>query len=286
MVTDRFIFKSAVLQSDPMIPVNSDTKFTCLMYHSLRDPQRGSYSITPRQFKAQLSWLKAEGFVIEGFSELWLRLQNNEFPSRYVVVSFDDGHNSDLVAAECLREVGAQATFFLCKNLCGSGPGFLEGTDIRELASFSSIGSHGVTHVPLTTMSIESARAELADSKKWLEDVAGVSITTVSLPGGYINGQIISEALKLGYNLCANSVEWWNKPGIVRRTSVVNRVATRGAYSQPTFQRMANGDLRFLLKRRLRSGLLALPKNMLGQSQISRLSRLTRSHQRASTAKG
>lgn len=46
------------------------------------------------------------------------------------------------------------------------------------------IGSHTVTHPKLQSQSMESQKAELRDSKEWLEDLCGHPITTFSYPFG------------------------------------------------------------------------------------------------------
>src|SRR5438046_8964602 len=92
--------------------------FVCLMYHSLEDAPRSQYSIGFREFEVQLEWLVARRYTIEGFRELEGRLKTLDFPSNYVVMSFDDGHESGVRAAEMLRAAGGQATFFLTKNFC------------------------------------------------------------------------------------------------------------------------------------------------------------------------
>jgi len=241
------------------------------MYHKLEDHSTNRYSVSVSEFKTQLAWLKAEGFIIEGFAELEQRLVQNDFPQRYVVITFDDGHKSDLRAAEMLREVGAQATFFLTKELCQNRAGFLDDNEIKELSTLCSVGSHGVTHSPLSKISTDRMRLELAESKKWLEDLVGKTINTFSAPGGYITSHIVSHALNIGYSLLGNSVEWWNQALQVAVNRVVNRIAVRSSFLMPTFIRIVSGETTFFLKRRLRSNLLAVPKNLLSQSQIKRL---------------
>ena len=122
------------------------SKFIALMYHSLREHPTGRYSLSFSEFNAQVAWLRSEEFIVEGFAELGQRLMQGGFPERYVVITFDDGHDSDLRAAEILRKVGAQATFFLTKEFCHTRKGFLDANGIKELSTLCSVGSHGVTH--------------------------------------------------------------------------------------------------------------------------------------------
>jgi len=244
------------------------SQFIALMYHSLKDPPTGGYSVSLSEFKAQLAWLKAEGFTIEGFAELERRLIQGDFPEHYIVMTFDDGHKSSLPAAEILREADAQATFFLTKEACQNRANFLSAHEIRELSTLCSVGSHGVTHLPLTKIGIGRLRWELAESKKWLEDLVNKPINLLSAPGGYINSRVVRHALDLGYSLLGNSVEWWNQTPQVAAQRVVNRIAVRSSFLMPTFKKIVRGERIFFLKRRLRSSLLAIPKTFLSGSGV------------------
>jgi peptidoglycan/xylan/chitin deacetylase (PgdA/CDA1 family) len=244
------------------------SRFVALMYHKLHDSPRGHYTITHGDFRSQLAWLKAEGFTIEGFRELDQRLGRNDTPAKYVVMSFDDGHKSDLRAAELVREAGGQATFFLTKSLCGSRSSFLNVQEVKELATLGSVGTHGVTHNPLSGMSAERMRSELSESKQWLEDLLGESVYTFSAPGGYITERVADTAFELGYRILGNSKEWCNDSSRVAATRVVNRIAIRNSFSSAIFPDIASGATTFLLKRRLRAGLLLIPKKVMELTQL------------------
>jgi peptidoglycan/xylan/chitin deacetylase (PgdA/CDA1 family) len=241
------------------------------MYHYLSDRPTSRYGVSFSEFRRQLAWLQAEGFTIDGFPELRHRLVSGQIPDRYVVITFDDGHGSCLQAAECVREVGGQASFFLTKQFCESRPNFLNPAEIRTLAGLCSVGSHGVTHDPLSRISTAQLIEELQLSKRWLEDIVGADIDTLAAPGGFINSHVVDHAIGLGYSLIGNSTEWWNSPRRVAVSRVVNRVGMRDSFGFPTFARIAGGRHRFYLSRRLRSSLLAPPKRLLPRSLVKRL---------------
>lgn len=247
------------------------TSFMALMYHSLNDPPKGKYSLSSTQMTAHLEWLSGEGYVMEGFEGLEDRLRHGSFPERYVVMTFDDGHKSDLKAAEILRKFGAQATFFLTKDLCRTWKSFLDDNEIKELAKLCSIGSHGVSHTSMDQLTPQQVLSELTDSKKWLEDLSGSEITMFSAPGGNLTPAIRAQAQAAGYHLFGNSVEWWNKPASISASRIVNRFALRTSFTLPSFDRIVRGNVSFMLKRRLRSKFLAIPKRLLSPSQIDSL---------------
>jgi len=239
------------------------SRFVSLMYHNLEQDPANRYSLPVEAFEQQVAWLKAEGYVIEGFPELEGRLARGVFPERYVVMTFDDGHRSNLRAAEILSRAGARATFFLTRDFCRHNPAFLRDSEIRELASLCSVGGHGVTHAPLSRLDAAQARAELAGSKAWLEDVTGSPVTTMSAPGGFINRAVLRQARDLGYTLVGNSVEWWNEPYTVNAERLVNRVAIWQGMPLDLFARIVRHDARYLRARRLRASALELPRRAL-----------------------
>jgi peptidoglycan/xylan/chitin deacetylase (PgdA/CDA1 family) len=247
------------------------TSFMALMYHSVRNPPQGKYSISSSRLTAHLEWLSGEGYVMEGFEGLEARLRHGSFPERYVVMTFDDGHKSDLMAAEMLLKFNARATFFLTKHLCQTWNSFLDENEIKELSKLCSIGSHGVSHTSMDQLTEHEIWSELTDSKKWLEELSGHEITMFSAPGGNLTPAIRAQAQAAGYQLFGNSVEWWNKPEAVSAGRIVNRFAIRTSFSLRSFQRIVRGDVSLMLKRQLRSKFLAIPKKILSPSQLDSL---------------
>ncbi len=249
------------------------SRFVTLMYHNLEQDPANRYSLPVKAFEQQVAWLTAEGYVVEGFPELEARLAHGVFPERYVVMTFDDGHRSNLQAAEILARAGGQATFFLTRDFCRQNPAFLRDSEIRELAGLCSVGGHGVTHAPLSRLDAARARDELAGSKAWLEDVTGSPVTTMSAPGGFINRPVLQLALDLGYTLVGNSVEWWNEPSTVNAERLVNRVAVWQGMPLSLFARIVRRDARYLRARRLRAATLELTKRALPLHLYDGLSR-------------
>jgi peptidoglycan/xylan/chitin deacetylase (PgdA/CDA1 family) len=245
-------------------------RLIALMYHALADSPAGKYGVAFRDFRKQIGWLVAEGYIIEGFPELQQRLASADFPERYVVLTVDDGHTSGLPAAQFLREMGAQATFFLTKRYCRERRDFLNEREILELGQLCSIGSHGVTHRALSRLNVQQARRELCESRSWLEDILGQSITAFSAPGGFLNAQVVEQAIHAGYTLLGSSVEWWNRPDRVCETRVVYRTAVRPSFTFKTFQRIARAEAPFFLRRRTRAAALEIPKRLRWQARASR----------------
>jgi len=243
------------------------------MYHSFEDIPTGSYTLSWGQFLRQLDRLTSEGYRVEGMVGLEARLAGDDWPRRYAVATFDDGHRSFLRAAEELKARGFEGTFFLTRNVCRQHPNFLKEADIRQLADLAEVGAHGVTHRPISLLPENDMRCELADSKRWLEDLTGREVRYMSAPGGYWNAAAQRVAREVGYTLVGNSTQWWNQPGRVARTRQVNRVALRTHFGPEQFERILAGDLLFFMGRRLRSLVLAGPRVVRGLWEVRRRAR-------------
>ena len=78
----------------------------------------------------------------------------------------------------------------------------LDESGLRHLASspMATIGSHGVRHLTLPRQTRDVARAEMADSKRWIEGVIGKDIRALAFPDGAWNAQTLMDGAALGYS--------------------------------------------------------------------------------------
>jgi peptidoglycan/xylan/chitin deacetylase (PgdA/CDA1 family) len=238
-------------------------KFACLTYHAVGESQ-DQYTVGEKQLRDQLSMLRAEGFVVEGFEQLECRLcSGREFPNRYVVLTLDDGHQSSMLAADIIGANKCTATFFLTRDRSQSKPGYIRASQIRDLRRRGfSLGTHGTTHRKLTFIPERECVDELTQSKQWLEDILGEPVGYMGTPGGYINTRVMRQALDSGYVLIGNCNEWMNA-GTMQLPGPVNRVNVRRHFSLGHLRHITNGFLGFYLWRQARSAALAIPKQFL-----------------------
>ncbi|MGA9391431.1 MAG: polysaccharide deacetylase family protein [Candidatus Sulfotelmatobacter sp.] len=240
------------------------SKFACLTYHVIGD-RTDQYSVTEQEARKHLGFLRGLEFVVDGFEQLESRLlQNGSWPSRYVVLTFDDGHESAIRAADLLEEYEFKATFFLTRDRSHGQPGFIRTRHIQELRRRGfSIGTHGTSHHKLTFMSSEACIRELSESKEWLEDVVGEQVRYMAAPGGFINSRVSNMARERGYVLIGTCREWMNHTGKMALPCEVSRVNVRRQFSAAIFRRAVTGRIGFYLSRQLRAAALAIPKQLL-----------------------
>ena len=102
-------------------------------------------------------------------------------PQAFITTSWDDGHPCDLRLADMLARHGLTGTFYIPRSI---ETGVMPESDIRTLSSKFEIGAHTLNHVFLSNTDDASARAEIAGSKSWVEDVTGQPCAMFCPPAG------------------------------------------------------------------------------------------------------
>lgn len=177
-----------------------------LMYHSVGGVFDDPYgtSIEPALFTAHADALKGRDSLL---------------------LTFDDGYADTLtVAAPILLERRIPFTVFVTPAHLDSSPLYLTSAQLKELAKTARIGAHGLTHRPLTGLSDEDLAAELAVSRKRLEDLIGRPVTTMSYPHGKVDARVRQAVAKAGYETAWCSRYGLNGPDVdpllKRRTEI------------------------------------------------------------------
>ena len=226
------------------------------MYHDLcvASSAQERYTASLTAFREHLSWLRDTGFTVAPLTGL------DASVSRSVVLTFDDGLASGYeLALPVLLNHQMSATFFVSTALIGSA-GYLTWSQLREMsAAGMTIGSHGHQHIDHTGLSPAIAERELRTSCVELEDQLGVAATTFSAPYGFLNHALTSAARRAGFLHVCSSQPWV----ATSPTSVIPRLAIYNDTSLSEFASLAACSFLPLFKRRARTALLHLPKQLL-----------------------
>ncbi len=122
---------------------------------------------------------------------------------RYVTISVDDGHPTDLRTADLLDKYGLAATFYVpAKNPERPVMGVAE---IREISGRFEIGGHTMNHLPLSFLPRERAWSEIKEGKMWLENALGHRVISFCYPRGKFNATaaaLVKQAGFLGARTC------------------------------------------------------------------------------------
>jgi peptidoglycan/xylan/chitin deacetylase (PgdA/CDA1 family) len=181
-----------------------------LMYHELElagrklcqsEPGYVRYILPVETFRSQMEWLKHSGFGGLSLSEA-LRYPDG----RNVCITFDDGCETDLIAAApALREFRFRATFYLTAAFLGT-PGYLNAEQVRDLdAQGFEIGCHSMTHAYLSDLPEPELKLEIVDAKNLIERIVGHEIEQFSCPGGRYNRRTLAMARRAGFKTVVNS---------------------------------------------------------------------------------
>lgn len=156
------------------------------MYHETTSPKRTKYYVPIELFEKQIKRLY----------EIGVRSWDIDNPpnnkGKYVLFTFDDGHGSNLRAAEILSKYGYKGYFYVVKKYSLYKNDYLSVKEIKQISDMGhSIGVHGFDHKHWTTKKENQLVYELSDTKKWIESITNVNVTSCAAPGGVINKNVI-----------------------------------------------------------------------------------------------
>jgi peptidoglycan/xylan/chitin deacetylase (PgdA/CDA1 family) len=188
----------------------SASRIVFLMYHELElagrklrqsEPGYVRYILPLETFRSQMAWMKKSGWRGLSVGEA---LRYPADPS--VCITFDDGCETDLVAAApVLREFGFNATFYLIAGFLGT-PGYLNAAQVRDLdAQGFQIGCHSMTHPYFSDLTEPELKREVVDAKLQIEQIVGHAIEHLSCPGGRYDQRTLRMARQAGFATLANS---------------------------------------------------------------------------------
>jgi len=180
-----------------------------LMYHHVaeRDPSysylRRSLTVSPRSFRWQLDYLRANGYESVKLDDLVAYLAMGQpLPPKPVVITFDDGYRDNYeVAFPMLRERGFVATFFLVTAPIDEGsPEFMTWEQVKEMhAAGMEFGAHSYTHPDLRGQSVDYLVWQVVGSKEAIEERTGEPVRFFAYPSGSYDDQVIAVLKSAGF---------------------------------------------------------------------------------------
>jgi peptidoglycan/xylan/chitin deacetylase (PgdA/CDA1 family) len=189
-----------------------------LAYHAVSGAWRSPLAVSEQTFRDQLQHLARRGYVGLTFGESERLRLAGDLPKRSLVVTFDDGYESNLRAVPILEEFGFPATVFVVTEFVDSGRPLswygiadsrdaltaheylpLGWDDLRGLQALGwEIGSHTVTHPLLTTLDGDALAAELLVSRSRICDVLGLC-DSLAYPYGVADERVARAAQAAGF---------------------------------------------------------------------------------------
>jgi len=184
---------------------------------------------------------KAEFTPLEPPSDKSLGSRTNNKPQ--IAITFDDGFKDNLyVVAPILLKHNIPFTVFVTAGFVDADSSmYLNKAELKELSELQgvTIGSHGMSHCPLTQLDDHDLRAELVESRSRIEDIIGRKVEILSYPHGKVNRRVLDCAIESGYRLGAGSRFGTNLKN--RDFMLLRRTEIWGTDSQDIFQQKCVG---------------------------------------------
>lgn len=247
-----------------------------LMYHALEDERHPAgakdqgeqlYIVSVDNFRKQMQYLHTNGFKTYLIDEL---LGMESWPQKAVVLTFDDGHESNYtLALPILQEFGFKAEFFITTGWIGTKY-FLKPEQIVKLHKAGmGIGSHSVTHAYLNDLSASMIHTELIGSKNTLSQIIEQNIDGFSAPGGRLCQPTVETARKCDYKfLCTSTPEALHKKYMA---FTIPRFAMRQNTTLNEFHSIINLSTQTLYKIKAKAYLLSNAKKILGNKLYEKM---------------
>jgi peptidoglycan/xylan/chitin deacetylase (PgdA/CDA1 family) len=197
-----------------------------LMYHGVPCGDAASpYDVPLPQFREHVTALAGCDLPFIAFDDI--EREHLEARDTYVSVTFDDGLADNAAAIELLAKAGIRPIEFVVSDWARAARGHLSAREIAGLSEVCAFGGHGASHTDLTSLAPDALRAELADSRAFLEDVLGREVTSMAAPGGCLNDRVVRSARAVGFRRIGNSVPLSN----MTLGPTINRIAIRGSHT-------------------------------------------------------
>jgi peptidoglycan/xylan/chitin deacetylase (PgdA/CDA1 family) len=206
-----------------------------LMYHSVSPHRDDPYCITvrPERFAAQMALIRRVGMRGVSIRELLAaQAQGAWKAARLIGLTFDDGYDDFIdYALPVLLRYGFTATAFVLAGRLGGdnawnpqGPRkrLMTAAKLRAaVAAGMEIGSHGLLHVSLPSVSDHELADETGLSRILLQEASGQAVDGFCYPFGHVDNRTVSAVQAAGYDYaCAIWRSDWPARYALTRTAV------------------------------------------------------------------
>jgi peptidoglycan/xylan/chitin deacetylase (PgdA/CDA1 family) len=194
-----------------------------LFYHRVSD-DHDPLAVSPRRFKEQMELLAREGYEVVDLARAVDLLEREVAPPDVVALNFDDGFRDvGENALPVLEHLGFKATVFLPTGaIDGTArfawydeqPPLLSWEEVVELDGAGALRfeAHTVTHPNLLLLDDESARYEIVESKRGLEERLGRTVDAFCYPAGLFGERERTYVADAGYRVAVSCEPGVNRP--------------------------------------------------------------------------
>jgi peptidoglycan/xylan/chitin deacetylase (PgdA/CDA1 family) len=221
-----------------------EKKKMILAYHRVNPwHKKDALTVSPENFERHIKYLIEKKFKQFSPEKYFSNYSSSDIVHSLFLVTFDDGYADNLwYALPVLKKFGIKPLIFLTVNYVGTEDifkryrdkgkdRFLNWQEVKEMSADDVIfGSHSLSHPHLPVVDKEKLWAEVAESKKILEDKTGKEVDFFCYPYGDFDQRVIESVQKAGYKGA------FVTPGIKRKIKKSIYTLTRtGVYGHNDF---------------------------------------------------
>ncbi|MGE6612074.1 polysaccharide deacetylase family protein [Peribacillus sp. NPDC076916] len=187
------------------IMAKSAVQLPILMYHSISEGN--GLRVPIEEFRAQMVWLRENGYYTLSPEEAFLVLTENRMPSEKCVwLTFDDGYTDNYTEAfPILKENDMKATVFMIGKSIDKGHHLTENQMVEMSRNGISIESHTINHLELNRMTAVQQEAEMVQSKELFDRMLDQDTTVLSYPVGRYNEESLALSEEAGYKMAVTT---------------------------------------------------------------------------------
>ncbi len=213
-----------------------------LSYHNFSSgPSTNKLTVSAKDFRAQLGYLKDNGFHVITVDQLLEFIDFGQVPEKSVLISIDDGWISSYqIAYPLLKEYTANATLFVPTDFIKSGSSrAMSWEQLNEMVSDNTIDiqCHTKSHRDLSTINhgesfadyIRDVNHDVTDSKQVIFEKLGKQVTALAYPFGNTNPLVMALLGLHGYK-AAFTVNRKGNPAYIQGLKL-NRSMIYGTFS-------------------------------------------------------
>jgi len=199
-----------------------------LLYHSISD-DNSKMSVSPEKFEQQLIQLKKAGYKSISLAELKSCFDKNIFPTKRVMITFDDGFLDNYeIARPLLKQYGFGAVFFIAGKYIDSTADFCTNDidRVKKMMSEDQLGdlsgnnlevaNHFFSHKILSDMDSDEIKNEYYTNRDKLLKIVGdiETLKYVAYPKNKKNN--VASLLEK----CGVLLAFGGRPGVVKQNSL------------------------------------------------------------------
>ena len=225
------------------------------------------YSVSEADFESQIRIIREKNIEVVSLENLFEGKVEGDFS---VALTFDDGNASDYeIVFPILKKFNIPATFFISIGNLENGK--LVDGKLVELSEnkLIGIGSHGLTHRDMRTLTEAEVRKELSESKEHLRNILHKPVDFFALPYGSGDSGIYKLCNECGYKAIFTTRKLFNPVG--SGTFLFNRWTIKAGMSERRYNSLLQPDSFLLLWMQLFDVIINPLRRYLGVSREHRL---------------